>query len=233
VSYLRKIGIVGGLSPESTILYYRTIVDEFRRRFGSEDYPDIIIYSVNFGAFTRFVEEGRREEAAELLLKAVKALARAGADFAIISANTPHMFFDYLVAHSPIPLISIIDALAEELEKDGVRRVGLLGTKFTLTQGFYAEGLGNHGIEAVIPDPEDVEAVNRIIYEELVKGVIKESSRAKVAGIIGKLEGKGAQGVALACTELPLLVSGEVGGVKLYDTARIHAIKALDYALSV
>ena len=229
---MRKIGIVGGLSPESTILYYRTIVDEFRRRFGSEDYPDIIIYSVNFGAFTRFVEEGRREEAAELLLKAVKALARAGADFAIISANTPHMFFDYLVAHSPIPLISIIDALAEELEKDGVRRVGLLGTKFTLTQGFYAEGLRNHGIEVVIPEPEGVEVVNRIIYEELVRGVIKESSRTEVVGIIKKLAEKGAKGVALACTELPLLISGKVGGIKLYDTARIHAVKALEYALT-
>ena len=229
---MRKIGIVGGLSPESTILYYRTIVDEFRRRFGSEDYPDIIIYSVNFGAFTRFVEEGRREEAAELLLKAVKALARAGADFAIISANTPHMFFDYLVAHSPIPLISIIDALAEELEKDGVRRVGLLGTKFTLTQGFYAEGLRNHGIEVVIPEPEGVEVVNRIIYEELVRGVIKESSRTEVVGIIEKLAEKGAEGVALACTEIQLLISGEVGGIKLYDTARIHAVKALEYALT-
>ena len=228
---MKAIGIVGGLSPESTILYYKTIIEEYRRRFGNEYYPIIIIYSVNFGEFTRLVEEGKHMEAANLLIEAVKALHRAGADFALIAANTPHMFFDYIRTHSPIPLLSIIDALAEELKKDNIREVGLLGTKFTLTQGFYVEGLRKHGIKAIVPDLEDIEVVNKIIYGELVKGVVKKESRDKLVEIIRELVAKGAKGIALACTELPLLISGEVDGVKLYDTTRIHAVRALEFSL--
>jgi len=227
----KRIGIVGGLSPESTVLYYKTIVEEYRRRFGNESYPVIIIYSVNFEAFTRAVEEGRDGDAKAILLEAIEALARVGADFALISANTPHMYFDDLAKSSPIPLLSIIDALAEELRKDGVKRVGLLGTKFTLTRGFYVEGLRRHGIEAIVPSPEDIDLVNNVIYQELVKGVVKESSRRAVEGVIERLKQRGVQGVALACTELPLLLTGEVAGLKLYDTARIHAVKALEHAL--
>ena len=228
---MKRIGIVGGLSPESTVLYYRVIIEEFRKRFRSEYYPDIVIYSVNFGAFTKFVEEGRNKEAADVILKAIHALARAGADFAVISANTPHMFFDYLSKESPIPILSIVDALAEELRKDGVVKVGLLGTKYTLTQGFYVDRLRTYGIEAIIPNPEGIELVNDVIYKELVKGVVRESSKEKVLAVIKELVKEGAQGVALACTELPLLLAGEAYGVKLYDTARIHAIKALEYAM--
>ncbi len=228
---MKKIGIVGGLSPESTVLYYKTIIEEYRARFGDENYPTIIIYSVNFGRFTRLIEEGKREEAAELLLEAINALARAGADFALISANTPHMLYDYLEPRSHIPLLSIIDALAEELKKDNVRRVGLLGTKFTLTQGFYAEGLRKHGIQAITPSPEDIIVVNNIIYNELVRGVVRENSRRELENIIRKLVENGAEGIALACTELPLLLRGGVCGVKLYDTARIHAVKALEQAV--
>jgi len=227
---LKNIGIVGGLSPESTILYYKTIIEEYRRMFGDENYPSIIIYSVNFGKFTEFMREGKRREAADLLVKAVKSLQSAGADFALIAANTPHMFFDYIASRSSIPLLSIIDALAEVLKRDNISKVGLLGTKFTLTQEFYVRGLKKHNIEAIIPEPNDIDTVNAIIYGELVKGIFKEESRSKVVEIIKRLIRKGAKGVALACTELPLLISGTVDGTKLYDTAKIHAIKALKYA---
>ncbi len=142
------------------------------------------------------------------------------------------MFFDYLSSRSPIPLISIVDALAEALKRDHIKIVGLLGTKFTLRSRFYVDGLRKHGIEALIPSDEGVDVVNEVIYRELVKGVVKAESRAKVVEVIEDLVSRGAQAVALACTELPLLVSGEACGVKLYDTAVIHAIKALDYALS-
>lgn len=227
---MKNIGIVGGLSPESTILYYKTIIEEYRRMFGDENYPSIIIYSVNFGKFTEFMREGKRREAADLLVKAVKSLQSAGADFALIAANTPHMFFDYIASRSSIPLLSIIDALAEVLKRDNISKVGLLGTKFTLTQEFYVRGLKKHNIEAIIPEPNDIDTVNAIIYGELVKGIFKEESRSKVVEIIKRLIRKGAKGVALACTELPLLISGTVDGTKLYDTAKIHAIKALKYA---
>ncbi len=228
---MKNIGIVGGLSPESTILYYKTIVEEYRKRFHSEEYPIIIIYSVNFGMFTRLMEEGKWREAASLLVEAIRSLHSAGADFALIAANTPHMFFEYIASNSPIPLLSIIDTLAEVLKKDGVGKVGLLGTKFTLTQDFYVRGLEKHGIKAVVPDPDDINVVNDIIYKELVRGIIKEKSREMLIEIVRRLIRKGAEGVALACTELPLLISGVVDGIKLYDTAKIHALKALEYAL--
>ncbi len=228
---MKKIGIVGGLSPESTILYYKTIVDEYKRIKGDEKYPDIIIYSVNFGLFTEYVEKGMDREAADIIVEAIKALHRAGADFALISANTPHMFYDYIASKSPIPLINIIDALAEQAIKDGVKVIGLLGTKYTLTKGFYVDGLAKHGIKAVVPEPPDIETVNNIIYNELVKGIIRDESRKTLIGIIERLKEKGVEAVALACTELPLLLTGSVDNVKLYDTARIHALKALYEAL--
>lgn len=228
---MKNIGIVGGLSPESTILYYRTIIEEYRKMFGDENYPSIIIYSVNFGKFTRFIKEGKQKDAADLLVKAIKSLQLAGADFALIAANTPHMFLNYIASHSSIPLLSIVDALAEVLKRDNVSKVGLLGTKFTLTQGFYVEGLKKHNIEAIVPELDDIDTINAIIYEELVKGVFRNESRIKVIEIIKRLIKKGVDGVALACTELPLLVSGTVNEVKLYDTAKIHAIKALKHAI--
>jgi len=229
---VKTIGIVGGLSPESTVLYYTNIVKEYREKYGNENYPKIIIYSISFGKFISLVEENRLREAANMLLEAVKSLHAAGADFALISANTPHMFFDYIASNSPIPLISIIDALAETLRKDNVRKVGLLGTKFTLTGRFYVEKLKKHGIEAIIPDPEDVEIVNKIIFRELTIGLIREESKKQLEEIAKKLIRKGAEGIALACTELPLLLKGTIGKVKFYDTAKIHSIKALELALS-
>ncbi len=229
---MKRIGIVGGLSPESTILYYKTIVEEHRRRFGDDRYPVIMIYSVSFGSFTELVRQGRRREAIRMLSEAISSLSRAGADFALIAANTPHMFYDELSSTSPIPLLSIVDALAEKLKEDGARRVGLLGTKTTMTQGFYAEMLDRHGIKVVVPDPEDMETVNKVIFEELTRGIVKPESRIRIAEIARKLVNQGAQGVALACTELPLLFQEPLEDIKLYDTARIHAVKALDYALA-
>lgn len=228
---MKTIGIVGGLSPESTVLYYNNIIREYRRRYNNEYYPKIIIYSVNFGEFTRLMEECRLKEAADMLLDAIKSLHLAGADFAIISANTAHIVFNRISSRSPIPIISIIDSLAEVVKKDNARKVGLLGTKFTLTHGFYAKGLRKHGIEAIVPGQKDIETVNNIIYRELTKGLIKKTSRELLEKIIMKLIKKGAEGVALACTELPLLLKKPVETIKLYDTAKIHSIKALELAL--
>ncbi len=227
---MKRIGLVGGLSPESTILYYKTIVGEYRRRFRDENYPVIIIYSVGFGEFTEYMRRREYGKAAGILIDAVKALYRAGADFALITANTPHLLYDKVAGESPIPLINIIDALAEKLLEDGVKRIGLLGTRYTLTLGFYSDRLKQYGIETIIPDPRDIEVVNRIIYDELVKGNIREDSRIKIHGIMEKLVEKGAEGIALACTELPLIAYG-FEKAPIYDTARIHALKALDEAL--
>jgi len=130
---LKSIGIIGGLSPESTILYYKTIIEEYRRKFKDENYPNIIIYSVNFGKFTKLISEGK-DEAAEMLVEAAKSLEKAGASCILIAANTPHMLLNYIKARVETPIISIVDALAEELKKDNVKTVGLLGTKFHINK---------------------------------------------------------------------------------------------------
>ncbi|MCE4617702.1 MAG: amino acid racemase [Desulfurococcales archaeon] len=227
---MKKIGIIGGLSPESTLLYYKYIIEEYRRRSRNEYYPIIIIYSVNFGRFADYMRSGKHEKAYYVLEEALQALENAGADIALIAANTPHVFYEQLKERARIGLISIIDALAERLLADGVERVGLLGTKYTLSHGFYRDALARYGIETIVPEPHEIELVNEIIFRELTRGVISEASREKLTGIVMRLVEKGAQGVALACTELPMILRGEVGGAKLYDTTRIHVLKVLDLA---
>lgn len=226
---MRRIGIVGGLSPESTVLYYNYIIKGFRERFRSEKYPEVLIYSVSFGRVVELMRSGDFKGVARELLKAVKSLAAAGADFALIAANTPHIVFNEVSSLSPIPMVSIVDALAEALKRDGITKVGLLGTKLTLTKPFYVEGLRKHEIYAVIPSNADIEVIDEIIFKELTLGIVKESSKDRVKEVIKGLVSRGAQAVALACTELPLLIKGKYM-VKLYDTARIHAEKALELA---
>lgn len=222
------LGIVGGLSPESTILYYRYVVEEFLERFGGRRYPELMIYSVDYARFSGAVRSGDMGEALDILVRAVKALMRGGAEVVIISANTPHILFDEVVAATGARMIHIADSLAKALRRDGVRKVGLLGTKVTLTKGFYVERLARHGIEAIVPPPEGIEVVDRVIREELTKGIIREESRAAVEAVARELVRAGAEAIALACTELPLLIKGEIAGVRAYDTAREHVRDAID-----
>ncbi len=225
------LGIVGGLSPESTILYYRYVIEEFMRRFGGSRYPEVMIFSVDYARFSSAVRSGNKREALNILVRAVDALVKGGADLVIISANTPHMLFDDVVAATGARMIHIADSLAKALKRDGVRRVGLLGTRVTLTKDFYVKRLARHGIEAVVPPPEGVEVVDRVIREELTKGIIREESRAAVEAVARDLVEAGAEAVALACTELPLLIKGEVAGVRAYDTAREHVRDAVEHTL--
>ncbi len=222
------LGIVGGLSPESTILYYRYVVEEFLERFGGRRYPELMIYSVDYARFSEAVRSGDMGEALDILVRAVKALMRGGAEVVIISANTPHILFDEVAAATGARMLHIADSLAKALKRDGVRKAGLLGTKVTLTKGFYVERLARHGIEAIVPPPEGIEAVDRVIREELTKGIIREESRAAVEAVARELVRAGAEAIALACTELPLLIKGEIAGVRAYDTAREHVRDALN-----
>ena len=227
----KKIGILGGLTPESTVTYYQHIVRRYQELFGDHGYPEIIIYSVSFQRFMDWMREENWDEIKEALACGLQSLDSAGADFAVIATNTMHIVFDELREKSPIPLISIIDATAEAIKKEGVDTVGLLGTRFTMEKPFYKEGLARHGIESLVPDKAYIDYINKMVFEELSRGLIRSESRNKFLRIIEGLMGRGAQGIVLGCTEIPLLVTPQHTSVKLFDTATIHANKALEFAI--
>jgi len=228
---MKRIGILGGVSAESTVLYYRTITREVVRRTGRADYPEIIIYSVSFGDFARLQHAGEWDLITARMVAVFQALHRAGAQLGLIAANTLHAVFPEVARRSPIPLLSIVEATACEAKRLGLERVGLLGTRFTMEGDFYRRGMGEVGIEVIVPDPGEREEIHRIIYQELARGLIREDSRARVIGIAEKLIRKGAQGIILGCTELPLLIPKDSLDVAILNTAEIHALAALEAAL--
>ncbi len=227
----KKIGILGGLTPESTVTYYQHIVRRYQELFGNHSYPEIIIYSVSFQKFEDWMDGEDWGSVEEALLSCLESLSAAGADFAIIATNTMHIVFDELREQSPIPLISIIETTAEAIEREGVNTVGLLGTRFTMEKPFYREGLERHGIKVIVPEKVDRDYINKVVFEELSRGILRPESRHRFLEIIEGLMRRGAQGMVLGCTEIPLLVTPEHTSVKLFDTATLHAEKALEYAI--
>ncbi len=227
----KKIGILGGLSPESTVTYYLRIVRKYQELFGDHSYPEIIIYSVSFQKFINWMAQEKWNTITEELINAIRSLSAAGADFAVIATNTMHIVFDKVQEKSPIPVISIIEATAEAIKEERMDTVGLLGTRFTMEKKFYRRGLAGHGIETLVPDKADRNYIDKVVFEELSRGLINSESRNKFLRIIEDLIGRGAQGVVLGCTEIPLLVNARHTSVKLFDTATIHADKALKFAI--
>lgn len=227
----KKIGILGGMTPESTVTYYRHIFRRYHELFGNLDYPETIIYDVSFQRFSDWMGVEDWESIEEALLSGLTSLKAAGADFAIIATNTMHILFDSLQSRSPLPLLSIMDATAEAIKEEGMERVGLLGTRFTMEKSFYKDGLAKHGIDSLVPEKEERDYVNKVIFEELSIGQIIPESRNEYLNIIESLVEKGAEGIVLGCTEIPLLITPEHTSVKLFDTTIIHAEKALQYAL--
>jgi len=227
----KRIGILGGLTAESTVHYYQHIFKTYEERHGDLGYPEMIIYDVSFQRFADWMSVEDWDSIEEALLDGLTRLDAAGADFAVIATNTMHILFDRLQARSPVPLISIVDATAEAVKEQGLNVVGLLGTRFTMEKPFYVEGLKRHGIEALVPDKDERRYVDGVVFQELAKGKLLPESRDKYLEIIDRLMEKGAQGIVLGCTEIPLLVRPEHTDVKLFDTAVIHAEKALRYAV--
>jgi len=227
----KKIGILGGLTPESTVTYYQHIVRSYQKKFGDHSYPEIIIYSVSFQEYEEWMNDDNWDKIEEGLLDSINRLSSADAGFAVIATNTMHILFEDLEEKSPIPLISIIDATAEAIKEEGIEKVGLLGTRFTMERPFYKEGLQLKGVETIVPEEEERRYVDRVVFEELSKGELNEESRKRYLEIIDSLVEKGAEGIVLGCTEIPLLVKPQHTEVKLFDTAVIHAEKALEYAL--
>ncbi len=225
----KTIGMIGGLSPESTITYYEHITRGCYDRTGN--YPDIVIRSVDLTKYTGWFSAGDWERAGNDMAMIFEQMRSIGVDFGLICANTPHRALPYVLSGTSLPILSIVDATADAVIHAGMRSVGLLGTRFTMKEAFYREGLSYRGITAIVPDNSEIEIVNRIIYEELVKGIIADRSRDLMREIIGWIVEEGAKGVILGCTELPLLISQKDSPVPIFDTTRIHAEAALNKAL--
>jgi aspartate racemase len=227
----KKIGIIGGLSPESTVEYYLHITHTYTERYGDYGYPEMIIYSVRFQHYVDWPTQDRWDLVAQGLSEAARHLETAGADFLIISANTPHIVFDQVSASVKIPILSLLDVVGEAIRKQGLHTVGLLGTRFTMDHPMYPEALGRQGIKVLLPDADERAFINEVIYKELVAGIIRPESRQGYVKIINRLAERGAQGIILGCTEIPLLVSEADAGLPVFNTTTLHAEAALEYAI--
>lgn len=226
----KTIGILGGMTAESTVTYYQHIVRRYQQLHGDHGYPEIVIYSVSFQRFKDWMDADDWGSIEAELLAGLRKIAAAGADFAVIATNTMHLLFDRLQRASPLPLISIVDATAAAIRLAGLGTIGLVGTRSTMEKGFYAEGLARHAIASLVPDRADRDFIHDVIMEELGRGILRDESRQRFLAIIDGLATRGAQGVVLGCTEIPLLVTRADTELPLFDTAVIHAEAALDYA---
>jgi len=223
-------GIVGGLGPESTIDYYRTLVERWRARAPGRGYPRAIIDSVDLDVAVALVTAGRLNELAEYLAASLRRLSAAGATFGLVAANTPHIVFGALRDASPIPLLSIVEVACAAARARGLRRPALLGTRFTMQASFYPDVFQAAGIELAIPDPAEQEALHAIYMDELVHGVIREESKERVLAIVDRLAAdERIDGVLLAGTELPLLLRADTArGLPVLDTTRLHVDAAIE-----
>jgi aspartate racemase len=227
----KRIGIIGGMSPESTIKYYQYITRSYIKRYGDYGYPEILIYSVSFQSYVDWPEQERWDLVAQGLSEAGRKLEAAGADLLLIATNTMHLVVDQVCAAVTVPVLSMLDVVADAVQACGMGTVGLLGTRFTMEKSFYQDALAGKGISVLVPDEEGRAYVNAVIYDELVAGQIRDASRAGYVAIIDDLAARGAKGVILGCTEIPLLVREEDVKLPLFDTTVLHAQAALDYAL--
>lgn len=227
----KKIGLVGGLSPESTVHYYEIICREFNRRFGGLQFPELTLESLNLQNLIGRFDANDWNAVGDILLAAISQLQKAGAEFAAILANTPHNAYELIRDRSPLPIVTIMDATAAALLADQRRRVGLLGTRATMEYGFFQKHFQSQGIETVVPNEPFRRELDRIIWEELSHGTIKTESQSAAQAMIKTLVDDGSEAIVLACTELSLLITPEDSSRPLYDTTQLHALAILDHAL--
>ncbi|MFI8260110.1 MULTISPECIES: aspartate/glutamate racemase family protein [unclassified Streptomyces] len=229
---MKTIGLLGGMSWESTAEYYRLLNELTRDRLGGLHSARCVLYSVDFAEIERLQAEGRWAEAGEVLAAAARRLEAAGADLVLICTNTMHKVADRVQAGISVPLLHLADATADAVKAAGLTRVGLLGTAFTMEQEFYRGRLAASGLEVRVPDTEGRALVHRVIYEELCLGIVREESRVAYQHVIEGLVAAGAQGIILGCTEIELLIGAADSPVPVFPTARIHAEAAVEAALS-
>ncbi len=229
---MKTIGLIGGMSWESSLEYYRIINETVKEKLGGFHSAKIIMYSLDFEEVEKLQHQGKWDEATELMIDAALRIEKAGADFIVICTNTMHKMAEEVQKRINTPLLHIVDATAEKIKDRGLRKVGLLGTRFTMEEDFYkGRLLRKHGIEVIIPEEEGRRIIHDILYKELCLGKIKKLSKDKFKEIIEDLEAEGSEGIILGCTEIPLLIDQEDFEIPLFDTTRIHAKKAVEYAL--
>jgi len=230
---MKTIGLLGGMSWESSIEYYRIINQTVKERLGGLHSAQCLMYSVDFDKIERLQHSGDWDTLTQTMIAAVHRLERGGAECLVVCTNTMHRMADEIQAAARIPLLHIADAAATAIKAKGLHPVGLLGTQFTMEGDFYRGKLQqDHGLQVLTPDQSEREMVHKIIYEELVQGIIREESRQVFQTVIGNLQQRGAQGVILGCTEIPLLVRDSDVDLPVFDTTTIHAQAAVDWALS-
>lgn len=228
---MKTIGLIGGMSWESSIEYYRIINEEVKNRLGGLHSAKCILYSVDFEEIEQFQAEGKWEESSELLGDVAHSLETAGADFIVICTNTMHKVIKDIEEKISIPILHIADATANQIKKTNLHTIGLLGTKYTMEQDFYKSRIESNGIKVLVPESTEREEINRVIYEELCLGNIQHASKSYYKEIIKNLIAKGAEGIILGCTEIGLLVEQADSEVPLFDTTKIHAIESVKKAL--
>ena len=229
---MKTIGLIGGMSWESSLEYYRIINEEVKRKLGGLHSAKILMYSVDFEEIEKVQHQGKWDEATKLMIEAAQRLEKGGADFVVICSNTMHKMSGEVEKNIGIPLLHIADATADKIKEVSFKKVGLLGTRFTMEEDFYKGRLKErYSLEVVVPDEKGRQIVHDIIYKELCLGVIKPSSKDQIYEIIQNLVKDGAEGIILGCTEIPLLIQQEDVKVPLFDTTRIHAESAVEYAL--
>ena len=231
---MKTIGLIGGMSWESTLEYYKIINETVKEKLGDLHSAKCILYSVDFEDINNLQHNGKWNDLTRIMIDAAQRIERAGADFILICTNTMHKMADKIQDNISIPLLHIVDATAEKIKEKEIKKVGLIGTKFTMEEDFYKKILEEkYDIKVVIPEEREREIIHRIIYDELCLGIKKQKSKDRIKKIIDNLILKNTEGIILGCTELPILIKQKDIDIPLFDTTRIHATAAVEYALKI
>jgi len=229
---MKTIGLIGGMSWESSIEYYRIINEEVYKKLGKSHSCSCIMYSVDFEPIKKLQHKNKWEELTDIMIKISQNLENSGADFIVICTNTMHIMAEDIEKSINIPIFHLVDAVADRIQNKKIKKVGLLGTKFTMEQNFYKKRLKKvHNIDVIIPNEDERDIIHSVIYNELINGKIKEESKQMYKIIIENLQKNGAEGVILGCTEIPLLIKQKDSEIPVFDTSTIHAKKAVEFAL--
>jgi len=229
---MKTIGIIGGLGPESTVDYYKEIIAAFNARYDEMTYPEIIIYSVNIDEFMKFVETENWLGLSEWLLEKISSIHRAGAQFAVIASNTPHIVFDEIKSKSPIPLLSIVEETCNKAQEMDLKNVGLMGTKLTMEADFYKKPFISKGMSVVVPSEKEQQLIHHKLFSEIELGIFKDSTREKLLAIAKRMvDEEGVDALILGCTELPLILTESKYGIPFLNTTAIHCESIIKHCL--